>query len=235
MNLSVGTSGYSYPKWKGSFYPAKLPTKQMLGYYAERFRAVEINSTFYALPKPATLEAWASEVPAEFRFTLKASQKITHFKRLRDASEPVAALLEVAAVLKERLGPVLYQLPPNMKKDTTRLRDFLALLPPSPRTAFEFRHPSWFDDEVFDLLRERKVALCVAEADDDLEVPFVATADWGYLRLRRAEYTPAALKAWAKRVQKTDWHEAFVFFKHEDTGTGPQFAAQFLTAAGQSV
>ncbi|MFO0850999.1 MAG: DUF72 domain-containing protein [Gemmataceae bacterium] len=231
MTLYVGTSGYSYPKWKGSFYPAKLPAKQMLRFYAERFRAVEANNTFYALPKPAALEAWAAEVPAGFRFVLKSPQKITHIQRLRDAGEAVAAFLEVGGVLKERLGPLFFQLPPNFKKDVPRLAAFLDLLPAGCRAAFEFRHASWFDDEVFGLLHQRQVALCVADADDELEVPFVATAGWGYLRLRRAEYDDKALKAWVKRVKGQGWGEAFVFFKHEDTGTGPRFAARFLELA----
>lgn len=232
MTLYVGTSGYSYPKWKGSFYPAKLPAKQMLRFYAERFRAVEANNTFYALPKPAALEAWAGDVPAGFRFVLKAPQKITHIQRLRDAGDAVAAFLEVGGALKGRLGPLFFQLPPNFKKDVPRLAAFLDLLPSGCRAAFEFRHPSWFDAEVFGLLRERHVALCVADADDELEVPFVATAGWGYLRLRRAEYDDAALKAWVERVTGQGWGEAFVFFKHEDTGTGPRFAARFLELAG---
>ncbi len=191
--LYVGTSGYSYKEWKGSFYPKNLPDKQMLRYYGERFRTVEINNTFYRMPKASVLEAWAAEVPADFKFVLKAPQRITHIQRLKDAGESVSYLLEVAGALKERLGPLLFQLPPNLKKDVPRLREFLALLPLERRAAFEFRHPSWFDDEVFGLLRDHQAALCIAEAEDDLEVPFVATADWGYLRLRRPDYGDAEL------------------------------------------
>ena len=231
MTLYVGTSGYSYKPWKGKFYPKDLPDKQMLRFYGEHFRSVEINNTFYRMPKASVLEAWAEEVPADFRFVIKASQRITHMKRLKDAAEPVSILLEVAGVLQERLGPLLFQLPPNMKKDTPRLREFLALLPPERRAAFEFRHPSWFDEEVFGLLRDHQAALCTAEAEDDLEVPFVATADWGYLRLRRLDYDDAALKKWAKRVQQQDWRDTFVFFKHEDEGKGPEFAKRFLEMA----
>src|SRR5947208_14235037 len=183
MNLYAGTSGYSYKEWKGTFYPKELPDKQMLRHYGERFRTVEINSTFYRMPKASVLEAWASEVPADFRFVLKAPQQITHRQRLQGAGDSMSHLLEVAGALKERLGPLLFQLPPNLKKDVPRLRAFLALLPSPPRAAFEFRHPSWFDDEVFGLLRDHQAALCIAEAEDDLEVPFVATAAWGYLRL----------------------------------------------------
>src|SRR5262245_1826484 len=159
MNYYVGTSGYSYPKWKGSFYPAKLPAKQMLGFYASRFRTVEINNTFYRPPSASVLAAWAEQVPAEFRFVLKAPQEITHVRRFKDADGSVASLLEAAGTLGERLGPLLFQLPPNFKKDVPRLREFLALLRPGCRAAMEFRHPSWFDDEVFGLLRDHQTGL----------------------------------------------------------------------------
>src|SRR4051794_29486378 len=162
MNLYAGTSGYSYPKWKGSFYPAKLPAAQFLRFYGEQFRAVEVNQTHYALPKPEAVEKWAADVPAGFRFVLKAPQRITHFRRLRNATESVAAFLAVAGVLKDRLGPLLFQLPPNFQKDAARLRDFLGLLPTHHRVAFEFRHPSWFDDETYSVLREHRAALCLA-------------------------------------------------------------------------
>src|SRR6476646_4308374 len=182
MNLYVGTSGYSYKEWKGTFYPEDMPEKQMLRFYGEHFRTVEINNTFYRMPKASVLEAWAGEVPADFRFVLKAPQRITHIQRLKDAGDSVSQLLEVAGVLKERLGPLLFQLPPNFKKDVPRLAAFLALLPSRCRAAFEFRHASWFDDEVFGLLREHRTGFCIADAEDELEVPFVATEDWGYLR-----------------------------------------------------
>jgi uncharacterized protein YecE (DUF72 family) len=231
MNLYVGTSGYSYKEWKGTFYPDDLPDKQMLHFYGEQFRTVEINNTFYRMPKASVLEAWAAEVPGDFRFVLKASQRITHQQRLKNTDDSVSYLLEVAGALKERLGPLLFQLPPNMKKDIARLRDFLGLLPSQRRAAFEFRHQSWFDDEVLGLLREHRVALCIAEAEDDLEVPFAATADWGYLRLRRPDYGTAELKTWVKRVKEPEWTDAFVFFKHEDEGKGPQLAKRFLELA----
>ena len=224
----VGTSGYSYPKWKGSFYPAKLSAKQMLGYYATRFGSVEINNTFYRPPAVPVLEAWAAQVPAGFRFVLKAPQEITHHKQLVGVEGAVTSFLDAAGTLNERLGAVLFQLPPNFKKDVPRLRGLLDLLPAGCRAALEFRHPSWFDDETFTLLRSHNAALCVADADDDLEVPFVATADWGYLRLRRAEYDDTALGAWAKRIKTQPWRECFVFFKHEDTGTGPRFAVRLV-------
>jgi len=231
MNLYVGTSGYSYKEWKGTLYPEDLPDKKMLHFYGERFRSVEINNTFYRMPKPSMLEAWAAEVPADFKFVIKASQQITHIKRLKDVEDSVSYLLEVTGTLKERLGPLLFQLPPHLKKDAARLRDFLALLPPDRRAAIEFRHQSWFDDEVFNLLRDRKAALCIAEAEERVEVPFVSTADWGYLRLRRPDYGDAELKAWIDRVRQPGWQDAFIFFKHEDEGKGPQMARRFLELA----
>ena len=231
MKLHVGTSGFTYKEWKGSFYPEDLPAQGMLHYYGAHFRSVEINNTFYRMPTRALLEAWAGEVPADFKFVLKASQRITHHHRLVDADEDVGYLLDVAATLQQRLGALLFQLPPNLKKDAPRLDVFLALLPPGRRAAFEFRHPSWFDDEVFALLHQHQAALCIAEAEGDLEVPVVATADWGYLRLRRPDYGDAELKAWVKRVRQQDWQDAFVFFKHEEAGRGPQLAQRFLQLA----
>jgi len=232
MNLFVGTSGYSYKEWKGTFYPDDLSDKQMLRFYGERFRSVEINNTFYRMPKASVLEAWSAEVPADFKFVLKASQRITHFQRLKEVRDLVEYLLDVAGTLKERLGPLLFQLPPNLQKDIPRLREFLMLLPPHRRAAFEFRHQSWFDEEVFGLLREFQAVLCIAEAENDLEIPFVSTADWGYLRLRRPDYGDADLKAWGERVRQQDWKDAFIFFKHEDEGKGPQMAKRFLELAG---
>jgi uncharacterized protein YecE (DUF72 family) len=234
MNLYVGTSGYSYKEWKGKFYPEDLPDKEMLRYYGERFGSVEINNTFYRMPKPSVLETWSSEVPEKFRFVLKAPQRITHMQRLKDAGDNVAYLLKVAAALKERLGPLLFQLPPYLKRDLERLREFLVLLPKECRTAFEFRHESWFDDEIFALLRDHQSALCIAEAEDGVEVPFKSTADWGYLRLRRPDYGDPELKAWADRVRQQNWGDAFVFFKHEDEGKGPLMAKRYLELAVQA-
>ncbi|MDO9009023.1 MAG: DUF72 domain-containing protein [Thiobacillus sp.] len=230
MNLYVGTSGYAYKEWKGRFYPPDLPAKRMLHYYGEHFRSVEINNTFYRMPTAALLQSWGGEVPADFRFVLKASQRITHQHRLVGADEDVGYLLDVAGTLGKRMGALLFQLPPNLKQDVARLDAFLALLPPH-RAAFEFRHPSWFDDEVFGLLRAHQAALCIAEADGDLEVPVVATADWGYLRLRRPDYGEAELREWVVRLRQQDWQDAFVFFKHEDAGRGPQLAQRFLELA----
>jgi len=231
-NFYVGTSGYSYKEWKGSFYPKDLSADGMLAYYGERFGAVEINNTFYRMPKAPVVKAWGDEVPKDFQFVIKAPQGITHFKRLRGAEESVAYLLEVTKVLKRRLGALLFQLPGNFKKDVARLREFLALLPKGQRVAFEFRHESWFDEEVFDALRERGVALCVAEAEDGVETPLVATADWGYLRMRMGEYSDAELRKWIERARAQKGGEAFVFFKHEDEAKGPKFATRFLKLIG---
>jgi uncharacterized protein YecE (DUF72 family) len=232
LKLFVGTSGFSYKEWKGSFYPKDLPAGEMLRYYAERFQSVEINNTFYRMPKPEVLKGWAAEVPDGFTFVLKASQRITHFKRLKDAGEPLAYLLKVAASLGDHLGPLLFQLPPNMKSDVARLRDFLEQIPRGTRAALEFRHASWFDDEVFALMRDHAAALCIAEAEDGVEVPFVSTADWGYLRLRMGDYSAAQMRKWLKQMEEQRWREAFVFFKHEDEGKAPRFANEFVKIAG---
>jgi uncharacterized protein YecE (DUF72 family) len=231
MRVLAGTSGFSYKEWKGSFYPDDLQADHMLAYYAERLPAVEINNTFYRMPKPALLESWAAEVPPEFRFVLKASQRITHFKRLKETASEVEYFFGVASTLGERLGPVLVQLPPNLKKDLPRLEAFLATLPAGARPAFEFRHASWFEDDVFEALRNKGAALCVAE-DEELATPLVSTAGWGYLRLRRQDYDDAAVAAWADRVRGQFWSEAYVFFKHEDAGAGPRLAGEFLRRFG---
>jgi uncharacterized protein YecE (DUF72 family) len=231
MDLYVGTSGYSYKEWKGTFYPKNLPVQQMLRFYGERFRTVEINNTFFRMPSVSVLEGWADAVPADFKFVLKAPRRITHLQSLEDVGALVSHLLEVAGALQEHQGPLLFQLPPTAKKDVPRLRAFLALLPLQRRTAFEFRHPSWFDDEVFGLLHDRRAALCVANAEGNLEVPFVATTDWGYLRLRQPDYGDADLKAWVKRVKDQGWRDAFVFFKHENEGKGPLMAKRFIELA----
>ena len=235
MNLRAGTSGYSYPPWKGKFYPKKLPKEQMLAFYAEHFRAVEINNTFYRLPTESAVRSWAKDVSSDFRFALKAPEQITHRLRLRNADASVTQFLDVAKVLGKRLGPLLFQLPPNLKKDLPRLNAFLKLLPRRRRIAFEFRHASWFDDEVLGLLRDRRVALCIADDDNDLKVPFAATTDWGYLRLRRLDYRDSELAKWVKRVREQDWRDAFVFFKHEDQANGPRLAQRLLELVGASV
>jgi uncharacterized protein YecE (DUF72 family) len=226
MRLRVGTSGFAYKEWKGSFYPRDLPAGDMLRYYAERFPAVEINNTFYRMPSVATLEGWAQQAPEGFVFVLKASQQITHRKRLNDVAEPVDIFFRNATVLGTRLGPVLVQLPPNMKKDTARLESFLQLVPERRRVAFEFRHTSWFEDDVYDVLRARGAALCIAHGEE-VATPLVATADWGYLRLRQVAYDDVDLDTWVQRIRTQAWGDVFTFFKHEDEGTGPRLAARF--------
>jgi uncharacterized protein YecE (DUF72 family) len=233
MNVYAGSSGYSYKEWKGPFYPKDLPEAQMLRFYGERFRTVEINNTFYRMPKASILEEWAANVPAEFRFVIKASRQITHIKRLKEVEDSVSYLLKVAGSLKERLGPLLFQLPPYLKKDAPRLREFLGLIPKGTRSALEFRHQSWFDDEIFDLLREQGAVLCIAEAENDLVIPFVSTADWGYLRLRRPDYGDEELKQWVQKLRQQNWRDVFVFFKHEDEGKAPLMAKRFLELASE--
>jgi uncharacterized protein YecE (DUF72 family) len=231
MHFYVGTSGYSYKEWKGTFYPEKLPQKDMLRYYGERFSTVEINNTFYRMPKLSVLESWREQVPESFRFVLKASQRITHLKRLKDVDEPMGFQLRAVAALKEQAGPVLFQLPPNLKKDAARLAAFLELLGNGTPAAFEFRHETWFDDEVFDLLRAKSCALCIADVEDTPVSDLIGTAGWGYLRLRREAYTDGELRDWIQRIKSQEWETAFVFFKHEDAGTGPRLAARFLELA----
>jgi uncharacterized protein YecE (DUF72 family) len=239
VRLFAGASGFAYKPWKGPFYPADLPDAQMLAFYAARLPAVEINNTFYRLPKADVLAGWAEQTPETFRFVLKASRRITHIQRLKDVGELVDYFLTTAGTLGERLGPLLFQLPPHMKKDLDRLRIFLDLVPPEKRVALEFRNASWFEDDVFDLLRTHDAALCVAETgseDDDEDggsepVPLVATASWGYLRLRRDDYTDADLAAWAARIGAQPWSEAYVFFKHEDQGAAPKLAKSLLDLA----
>src|SRR5258705_13644749 len=235
MNLYVGTSGYSYKEWKGSFYPEKIPAKEMLRYYSERLSTVEINATFYRMPQPSMLENWKEQVPGSFRFALKASQRITHFKRLKETDEETKYFLDTAAaVLAEQLGVVLFQLPPNMKKDLPRLETFLQLLPPTTPAAFEFRHPTWVDDYVLDLIGMQNRPLVVSDTDDLPTTHIDKTADWGYLRLRRVNYSEENLVEWVARIRDQNWKETFLFFKHEDAGTGPRLAAQLLQIASAS-
>jgi len=228
MNLHVGTSGYSYKEWKGNFYPEDLPAKEMLSYYSRRLPAVEINNTFYRLPQASMIENWKAQVPEDFRFSIKATQRITHIKRLNNCAEETKYLLETAALLEQRLGVVLFQLPPNAKKDADRLGAFLRLIPDETRAAFEFRHESWLDDEIREMLRAKDCALVVSDTDENPLTEIISTAAWGYLRLRRTNYEEKDLVEWMKRVQHEKWNDAFIFFKHEDEGTGPKLAAQFL-------
>jgi uncharacterized protein YecE (DUF72 family) len=226
MRVLTGTSGFSYKAWKGPFYPEDLKNDAMLAYYSARLRAVEMNNTFYRLPKATTVEKWAATVPDGFEFSLKASRRITHVKRLKEeVADTVDYLLSTARSMGDKLGPILFQLPPNAKVNRERLARFLKLLPADIKAAFEFRHESWFDETVFDLLRDHGAALCIADMGEN-EPAMVATADWGYLRLRREGYGDEALAVWVERIHAQPWKNAYVFFKHEEAGAGPRLATQ---------
>lgn len=229
MELLAGTSGYSFKEWLGHFYPEKLPASGMLAYYAARLPTVEINNTFYRMPDPDVLERWRDEVPDRFAFTLKARSRITHDKRLREAADDVAAFMQRAAALGDKLGAVLFQLPPYMRKDLPRLRDFLAALPQCERCAFEFRHDSWLDDDVYAALRDAGAMLCVADTDSG-ETPFVATAPNAYVRLRRTSYDDADLRAWAEKIAAHAPARTYVYFMHEDEALGTDFARRLMKA-----
>lgn len=224
--IFVGTSGYNYEAWRGSFYPADLSSKKMLSYYATQLSTVEINYSFYRKPTPKILQGWAAQVTPGFRFALKAWQRITHQKRLKDCADLVAAFADVARTLGPQLAPILYQVPPNLKADLPLLREFLLLLPKDLKAAFEFRHPSWFADETWSALRDNGAALCIAESDE-LLTPAVFTAPYAYFRLRRLDYGEAELRKWAGIVRGFS-SDAYVYFKHEDEARGPQFARDFI-------
>ena len=232
MHVMTGTSGFSYPAWRGSFYPEKLAVGKMLAFYAGKLGAVEINNTFYRMPRPPVLERWAADTPATFRFALKSPRSITHMRRLVGADAAVAQLADGVRGFGDRLGPILFQLPANLRKDLGVLEAFLSTLatlaavPGKLRAAFEFRHESWLTDDVYAALRRHNAALCVADSEE-LATPMVATASWGYLRLRRQDYGKAALRRWAERLGKERFDEAFVFFKHEAEGAGPALADSF--------
>jgi uncharacterized protein YecE (DUF72 family) len=226
MRILAGTSGYSYPAWKGRFYAEDLPASRMLAAYAARLPTVEINATFYRMPKPTTLAAWRGEVPPSFVFALKAPQRVTHVRRLAGVEEDVAYFHRASAELGGALGPVLWQLPPSLRKDLPRLRDFLALLPRGGRSALEFRHESWFTDDVLAALSDAGAALCIAD-DEARSTPIVSTTGFGYLRLRRQDYDEVSLGRWLDEVRRQPWGEAFVFFKHEDEARGPEYALRF--------
>jgi len=234
MKLHAGTSGYAFKEWKGSFYPDDLKDDGMLGFYASRFPTVEINNTFYRLPREHVLVEWASQVPEPFTFSIKASQRITHHARLKpECASAVEFLLKNTSSLGGRLGPILFQLPPNLKKDLPRLRAFLATLPEGRRYTVEFRHETWFEDEVFEALRERDIPLCITE-QPEFTSPVVATASWGYARLHRFDYDDAALAAWAERIAALPWGEAYVYFKHDEgIGSGPPAVDSFVRIAGR--
>jgi uncharacterized protein YecE (DUF72 family) len=235
VKVLTGTSGFAFKEWKGSFYPDDLKDDAMLGFYASRYPTVEINNTFYRLPKESVLRDWAEQVPEQFTFAIKASQRITHFARIKpEAADALGFLLKNTAVMGGRLGAILFQLPPNLKKDLDRLKAFLALLPEGRRFTMEFRHESWFDEDVFAALRERDVAMCAIE-QEDFQSPLQPTARWGYLRLHRFDYDPTSLGVWAQRVAAQGWSEAYVYFKHDEgIGSGPPAVDAFLKALGSA-
>ena len=229
MNSWIGTSGFQYPEWKGHFYPEKLPAAKMLPFYAERFQTTEINYTFRRIPSGKTIENWCQLTPERFAFSLKAPQRVTHFAKLQNCSDTLNFFFGAVQGLEDKLGPILFQLPPSFKKDSQILKAFLDELPDGVRAAFEFRHQSWFDDEIYEALRTHNAALCIAESAD-LTTPFQATANFGYLRLRREDYGPSNITHWSEilRSQTSKWSDAFVYFKHEEEGMGPKLAAELI-------
>ncbi len=231
MKILVGTSGYGYKEWKGIFYPEKITPKEMLGFYAEHLSTVEINNTFYHMPTAPVLASWAAQVPEDFVFAFKAPQIITHLKRLRDVAGETEYLFKTLSTLDKKLGPVLFQFPPNFRANRMVLEDFLALIPSDIASACEFRHPSWLEAEIPNLLRDKGVSLCVADTDEHPLDAIISTAPWGYLRLRRTDYTEADLLQWLERILAQQWERAFVFFKHEEQAKGPEMARRFLELA----
>jgi uncharacterized protein YecE (DUF72 family) len=234
MEYWIGTSGYNYPEWRGSFYPEKLPAAKMLEYYVARFNTVEVNYTFYRMPTTKQLAGWAAVAPESFRFTLKAPRRITHDSKLQHCEETVAAFCAVANTLGSRLGALLFQLPPTFRRNLSVFEQFLACLPPGTRAAFEFRHESWHADEVYEALRRRNLALCIADSEK-MSTPPVVTADYGYFRLRDEGYQAADITRWGETIErlKSGWTQAFVYFKHEEQGIGPLFAQQLREALAQ--
>ncbi len=231
MKIYVGTSGYAYKEWKGAFYPEKISPKEMLRFYSARLGAVEINNTFYHMPTKGVLASWAEQVPDDFVFALKAPQVITHIKRLRNVGEETEYLFGTLSFLERKLGPVLFQFPKSFRGDRPALADLLALIPVTMSCAFEFRSPSWLDVEILDLLRKRGCSLCVADAEENPANEIITTATWGYLRLRRSDYTDADLSQWIERILSQGWEKAFVFFKHEEEARGAELAMRFRELA----
>src|SRR5438034_7816855 len=225
----IGTSGYNYPEWKGNFYPADLPAAKMLPYYAARFPTVEINYTFYRMPNEKLVSGWAAQTPSPYKLTLKAPRRITHDNRLKNCGSLVSGFCQVAGSLGDKLGALLFQLPPNFKKDLAVFDAFVAELPPKICASFEFRHPSWLDEEVFDRLAARNLALCIADSEK-MKAPVRVTADYAYFRLRDEGYASADIARWAETIAREagGCRDVFVYFKHEDEGKGPQLAGMLM-------
>jgi uncharacterized protein YecE (DUF72 family) len=224
MNIYIGTSGYSYKEWKGNFYPGKIPPKEMLRFYSQRLQTVEINNTFYRMPTAALLASWAGQVPEGFLFALKSPRVITHVKRLKNADEETAYFFKKLSDLGDKLGPVLFQFPKFFKPEAQRIENFLKLIPREVPCAFEFRNTTGIDDEIRNLLSEKNHSLCIADMDDGQVDEIRKTASWGYLRLRRSDYSDADLSSWLERISRQNWDRAFVFFKHEEAGKGAEMA-----------
>jgi len=222
MKVHVGTSGYGYKEWKGIFYPEKISPKEMLRFYGERLNAVEINYTFYHMPTERVLAPWAEQVPEDFAFALKAPQVITHLKQLRNVEEETDYFFRTVAVLGEKLGAVLLQFPKSFqaKQNLSALEEFLTLIPENVPCAFDFRSPTWLETHMPDLLRKKGWSLCIEDTDKNPTFEIVSTTTWGYLRLRRTDYTEADLSNWWERIRAQRWERAFVFFKHEEEATG---------------
>jgi uncharacterized protein YecE (DUF72 family) len=233
IRLYAGTSGYSYKEWIGSFYPKDLPNKNMLRFYGDNLPAVEINNTFYRMPSASVLQAWAEQVPPGFRFVLKAPRKITHIKPLKEKRDEVGYFIRTAATLGDKLGAILFQLPPYLHINMGLFAGFTDLLPSEARVAFEFRHRSWFDDELYELLQTKGYAVCCSDSENQELSQFVSTADWGYVRLRKPNYSEQELLDWIQKIKSQSWQAAFAFFKHEDGAAGPKLARHFIDLAGR--
>lgn len=228
MKIYTGTSGYSYKEWKGNFYPEKISADKMLPYYSTKLTAVEINNTYYRMPKMSVIETWAGEVPSNFLFAVKAPQIITHIKRLKNVSEETRYFLTLVAGLDKKLGTVLFQFPASFKQDIPLLENFLKHIPAKIICTFDFRSATWFNEETYKLLGEREFSLCLEDTDENPVIDITSTAPWGYLRLRRTDYTDADLSGWSKRILSQKWKKVFVFFKHEgDEAKGPLLAINF--------
>ncbi len=227
IKLHIGTSGFGYKEWKGKFYPEKINPKAMLRFYSERMDTVEINNTFYHMPTRAMLESWMGQVPDDFIFAIKAPQKITHLKQLRNVEEDMEYLFQTISLLGKRLGPVLFQFPKSFRPDGALLASFLELIPRNLSCAFEFRNAGWTGREYLDLLANKKFSLCMTDTDEKPVNEIIRTAHWGYLRLRRSDYTDKDLSAWIKKIRSQKWDEAFIYFEHEDKARGPEYAMRF--------